>query len=62
MQGNEPPPRQRGIEDLLAMLSAQAATASAGGEGLDEAQAELGMQPGHELPNIDALEEGLSRI
>ncbi len=44
------------------MLSAQAATASAGEEGQDEGQAEPGMQPGQELPNLDALEEGQSRI
>ena len=60
MQGSEPPQEQRGVEHLLAMLSAQmtaAGRAEEGQEGQDAQQHEA-MHPGQTLPSMDALEEG----
>lgn len=64
LQGHEPPPRQRGIGDLLAMLSAQMTPDGAAEEREDgqEAHPSEGMQPGQTLPSMDSLEEGASLV
>lgn len=70
VQGSESPPRQRGLDHIFAMLSAQQmAAAGAAGEGQhgegqqgQDAQQHDAVQAGQTLPSMDALEEGATSL